>query len=496
VRRHAVAAVVTLLALAPAAPALAYLCHKDPPGTRAIAFRGVVDSYEAHGMHALIHLRTPSGCRTAVWNAKNGASLVRRDRCTARAAARQLAAAPAQDRAPRLRGWPLPVRARTVAWRGEFAVFSGVGSGGLYALRLRDGRFGVIGPNRSYDVPQLVRHGVFYQDDEFKREARRGIVRMKFVSNTGIASIIRRAQQPLTTRGRIAALSMDGPRVALAVANPNARCDRVLYWNVAWRPVQRISAPDGPTCAPRARTAISAVAVGGFRAVWLRSSGAEQALVAGSPLCQEWIVRRLSLGPGGDTVDALAADGSTLAFAITRHERESRGDSTVAVVSNRFRAVDIASGTGPPQTLAVDRSRIAIVRADGVAEIRDAHGALLDTLYLGRVDAVALRGDTLLAVKGTRLDQYLLSTGARVRSWHFGATVLGIDVHYGIAVATTAHKVFAINVQSGRRALLGHAPARIVGAQIEAPGVAFAYNRAVRGVARFIPLAMVERELR
>ena len=134
---------------------------------------------------------------------------------------------------------------------GDFAVFSARGGGGLYALRLSDGQVGLLGPNRRLDAPQLVDDGVFYQDDEFKRDARQGIVRLKFIPTQGISSIIDRAQRPLITSGHIESLAMDGPRVALAVADRAHACDRVLYWNVAWRPVQRISAPNGPTCIPR-----------------------------------------------------------------------------------------------------------------------------------------------------------------------------------------------------------------------------------------------------
>ena len=70
--------------------------------------------------------------------------------------------------------------------------------------------------------------GVFYQDDEFKQDRARGMVRLKFVPTRGISSIIDRAQRPLVTRGRIRSLSMDGPRVALAVADPKQACDRMI----------------------------------------------------------------------------------------------------------------------------------------------------------------------------------------------------------------------------------------------------------------------------
>ena len=115
---------------------------------------------------------------------------------------------------------------------------------------------------------------------------------------------------------------MDGLRVALAVGDRARQCDRVLYWNVAWSPVQRISAARGPTCVPGVRgTRIGALAVGGFRTEWLATSARGTRLIAGSPRCQEWVVRRLA----SDRLDAVAADGSLLAYATTSTSRARVG---------------------------------------------------------------------------------------------------------------------------------------------------------------------------
>lgn len=506
-RRHLVVTAATVAGLALTAPALAYLCHKDPAGTRVLFVHGRIGDYAAAGTRVTFSLHGADGCRTVVWDARSRAVRELHATCARRPAERSLvsratigASGPVSPptfnvwkRGQLVRSWPLPARAATIAISGKLGVFSAAGGGGLYGIRLADGQVGLIGPNRPGDTPRLTQAGVFYQDDEFKRDRTKGIVRLKFVPTRGIAAIIDRAQRPLTTHGRIGSLAMDGPRVALAVADPSGACDRVLYWNVAWRPVQRISAPNGPTCVLRRQTAINRVAIGGFRAAWLRSSGSEQAIIAGSPRCQEWVIRRLRSGPGGDTVSAVAGDGQTLSFAITRHQRELRGTAEIAVISGRFRAVDIASRTGVPEQLAVEDGRIAVLWDDGVVEVRSLRGRVLQQFELGHSRSIALSRDRLLALRDGRVDLYSVSTGERVATWPVPADVTGVDVQYRLAIFHSDRLVYGLDVDSGRRAVLGRAPTSIVDAQIEAAGLAYAYNQGSRGTARFVPIAALER---
>jgi hypothetical protein len=510
-RRHIVVGAVTAVGLAVAAPALAYLCHRDPAGTRVLFVHGSIDEYSAAGTRITFGLHGPQGCRTAVWDAKVGTVNELRSTCARREPARLLASRqqttiePGGPMRPPILNvwtsgrlthrWPLPAPARTLAVFGGVGVFSSAGGGGLYGIRLADGHIGLIGPNRPADNPRLTRAGVFYQDDEFKQDRKQGIVRLKFVPSRGIAAIIDRAQRPLLTSGRIAGLSMDGPRVALAVADPSRVCDRVLYWNVAWRPVQRISAANGPTCVLGRHTVISRIAVGGFRAAWLRSSGSEQAIIAGSPRCQEWVIRRLRTGPGGDTVSAVVGDGKVLSFAITRHQRELRGTSEIGVISGGFRAVDIASRAGVPENLAVDGRRVAILWDDGVVEIRGLRGRLLQKFELGSSHAIALSGGSLLALRDGRLDSYSLRSGERVAVWAVAPDVTALDVQYRVAILHSGRVVYGLDLDSGRSAVLGRAPSAIVDAQIEAAGLAYAYNVHSGGIGRFVPMAAVEQAL-
>ncbi len=509
-RRHVVVAAATVAGLALTAPAAAYLCHSDPPGTRVLYVHGRIGDYSAAGTRVTFALHSARGCRTVVWDTKQATTEQLHATCVRQQPGRALtsrhsaieAAGPTTPptlnvwkQGRLVHRWPLPAPARTLAVSGGLGVFSAAGGGGLYAIRLSDGHVGLIGPNRPQDNPRLSRAGVFYQDDEFKQDRTRGIVRLKFVPTRGISRIIDRAQRPLMTQGRIRSLSMDGPRVALAVADPRRACDRVLYWNVAWRPVQRISASNGPTCVLRRHTAIDRVAIGGFRAAWLRSSGSQQAIIAGSPRCQEWVIRRLHSGPGGETVNSVAGDGQTLAFAITRHQRELRGTSEIAVVSGRFRAVDIASRAGVAEQLVVDGRRVAVLWDDGFVEVRGLGGRLLQKFELGASRALALSGDVLLALRDERLDVYSVRSAERVATWAVPANVTGVDLQYRVAILRSHRVVYGLDLDSGRRAVLGRTPNTLVDAQIEAAGLAYAYNLGIRGIARFVPIAAVERAL-
>jgi hypothetical protein len=284
---------------------------------------------------------------------------------------------------------------------------------------------------------------------------------------------------------------MDGLRVALAVGAPTAGCDEVLYWNVAWSPVQRISAPLGPTCAPGDRgTRIGAVAIGGFRAEWLASSRDETRLIAGSPLCQEWVVRHLD----SDRLTGVAADGSTIAYATTSREQGMRGATSIGIVSGAWRAHQITTGTGAPRSLAANGTRVAILWPDGTAEVRGISGRLIARVNVGDSRSLALEGTRLAVLRPGRLDVFDTRSGRRVRSFPArGAT--GLDIQYGVAAFARGREAVVLDTRTGRTAVVGRAPTRLVGVQIEGPGLAYAWSSARHGVARFVTTAQLDRAL-
>jgi hypothetical protein len=506
--RRFVAAAASGLAAVLAAPAIAaYICHPDPAGTRTLAITGSIERYTLDGPHVSVAVRSGHRCDVVAWNILTGLhrtagttcrSLFRRS-LSAPGGLRTFVHAPTATRpgtldvfrgAQRISSWPLPARPRLLHVAAGYALFAGA-DGGAYAMRLRDGHVALLGPEAAGDDPQINELGAVFAA-RFAYSNTTGIS-LKFVPRSGLDAEIAKDARPLRTGGAIRSVSMDGPRVALAVRDRAGRCDRVMYWNVLRAPVQRISGPDGPTCVPGRPTGISAVAIGGLRTEWLAQSGNRAALVVGSVLCQEWVVRRLLAGHAGESVVGMAADGRTLAFAITEQQRELRGLASVAVVAGTYSVRTILSGRLQPVALAVDGHLVATALADGTADVRTSFGRSVADLRVGTVRAIALSGGKLVALRSSSLDVYDVASGKRIHTVKLPhVTIDALDVQYGIAVVASGRSALAVDLTTGSKALVGRAAGPLVGAMIERPGVAFASTSGDRGVATFVPVAKVE----
>jgi hypothetical protein len=215
--------------------------------------------------------------------------------------------------------------------------------------------------------------------------------------------------------------------------------------------------------------------------------------VIGSPLCQEWVVRRLGTGPGGENVVGMAADGNTLAFAVTNHERELRGLSSVNVIAGTYSPRTIITGRGQPVALAVDGTTIATLFADGTVDVRTAQGRSVARFAVGAGRAIALSDGKLVVLRATRLDVYSLASRNRIHAVRIPrVTVNALDAQYGIAVVASGRNALAVDLATGAAAVVGSSASPLVGAAIERPGVAFASTRGDRGLATFVPLARVQ----
>jgi hypothetical protein len=288
---------------------------------------------------------------------------------------------------------------------------------------------------------------------------------------------------------------MDGQRVALAVTDPRGVCDRVLFWNVAWHYVSRLTSTTEATCAPgHAPGGITRVALGGITAEWVTSYGDRSTLLAANIIaCREWVISRLENGAGGDHLGGIGADGGLLAYAVGRQERELRGQAVLArVVGAGVRSEPVADGGGIPVAVSVDSRRIATLRQDGSVDVRGGDGALLRLIRPAAPRAIALRKELLTVVeRADRLDVFDIATGRRMRSIALPSGVgPAVDLHYGVAVVTAGSRVYGVDVNTGRVRVLAVAPAAVK-AQIEAPGVVYGFNRAGHGYLRFIPFSEV-----
>jgi hypothetical protein len=323
---------------------------------------------------------------------------------------------------------------------------------------------------------------------------------MKFVPRAAVDSAIRRASEPIGTGGVIRDFSMDGQRVAVAVADPSGICDRVLFWNIPWHYVSRLTSANEATCTPgHAAGGITEVALGGITAEWVTTYGGTSTVLAANIIaCREWVIARLKPGPAGDRLGGIAADGGVLAYAIGRGERELRGQALLStVVRAGVRGRAIADGLGIPVAVSVDTKRIAVLRQDGTVDVHGKGGRLIATIETSSARSIAIRRGLLVALTAPdRLDVYEVASGRLIRSVPTPAGVRpAVDLHYGVAVVTAGTRVYAIDVRSGRRALVARAPSA-VRAQIEAPGIVYQFNRNGRGYLRFIPFAVVSSALR
>lgn len=510
-----------LVGLVTAAPAVgAYVCHPDPEGTKRLSIEGRIGAYSLVRGDVAISVRRGNSCTRIVWRPASSvvgehpaACVDARTSTSVADGSRRIVVVRAPSKADHpdrvdvvdrrtgalLKSWPLFNRPLSLDVDANTAVFTTAGRDGFYGLRLTDGRIGLVGVNQRIDTPQIDATGVVYQDDLYKRDDGKGRVLMKFVPRPAVEDKIARGGLPIRTNGVVRDFSMDGQRVAIAVADPRGVCDRVLFWNVSWHYVSRLTSSNEATCTPgHAAGGITHVALGGITAEWVTSYGDATTLLAANIIaCREWVITRLQNGAGGDRLGGVAADGGLLAYAIGRHERELRGQALLGkVVRGGVRGRLIADSPNPPLAVSVDSKRVATLREDGLVEIRDRDGTAVSIIRPSAPKAIALRRNLLAVLTKGRIEVFDVASGRRIKSLSAprGARP-SIDLHYGVAVLTAGTRIYAVDVATGRTALLAKAPTP-ARAQIEAPGVVYQFNSRGHGVLRFVPYAAVAAALR
>ena len=383
-----------------------------------------------------------------------------------------------------LHAWPLPADASSVDVARGVAVVST--TNGDYVVRLRDGRFALVGVKHPGDQPQIEPAGMVFQDDLYKRRtARRSL--LKFLPFATVTHALR-PFGPLRVPQNIGDFALDGRSVLFVKKDPAGDCDRIGVWTIPWHYSTDLM-DEPPICPERhAPGGITALALGGQYVEVLTTYGTVQTLISSTFVhCIEKVVSRTTLGSG--SIPAIAGDGSTLAYVLSRRGQQSRVGRLQG--QRPAGAVQIPSAA----EISVDRGRLAVLRGDGLVDVVQ-DNRVLQTLAPAGARAIALRGQQLVVLtRAGTLDVYALWSGRLLHRWKAPAGAsAALDVHYGAAVVTAGPRVYAISLATGARRVLVLAPAP-VRAHLDDIGVVYAYNAASGGVLGFIPFAAVERAL-
>ena len=383
--------------------------------------------------------------------------------------------------------WPLFERPARVALYGDIAILSAAKRRAIDALSITDGRIAMLGIARAGDAPVIASEGVVYQDDLdlSMRRASPNRVTLKLVPLATVRrQLAARGSRQISTT-RIGAISMDGKRVAFVAHDPQAGCDRVLFWSIPWHFVAPFNRRVGPTCLPsHAPGSVTSVALAGDRAVWTTQYGTQTRVLAASIInCVEWVIAR----PVTGSVAGLSGHGGVLAYALAGKSSAS----TVSLVPNHWRSVRIERSASRVVAISADNGRVASLHADGTVTIVTRRGRQTATIDVGTARAIALHRKTLAVLRAGQLDVYGLPSRRLTGSFRVPADSSSVDVQYGIAVVTSGSNVLAVNTANGHTARLFHAPGPVA-AQIEAPGAGVQYNAGSRGFLRFVPMSVIE----
>jgi hypothetical protein len=497
--------VVGTVALVFCGSAVAYVCHPDPPGTRALAVGGRVDGYALRGGRVSIDAWIKGCERRIVWRplaasrTESGCTVgpppsgpPRRSATDGHFRAILVSGSQQLDQPDRLavydarngRGlheWPLPAPTSSVQVARGVAVLST--SNGVYVLRLRDGRFAMVGVKLPGDRPEIARSGLVFQDDQFKRRSSSRSL-LKFMPFGTVRHALR-PLGPLRVPFRIGDFSLDGRSVIFVKKDPTGECDRIGLWLVPWHYSTNLM-DEPPICPERhAPGGVTALALGGQYLEVVTTYGNVQTLVSSTFVrCIEKVVTRTRLSVA--RISALAAEGDTLAYAVSAKSGAAR--------LSLLHGQTVAGSSAVPSALrvSVDSDRLAVLRAGGQIDILW-DGRVVRTIAAPGARALALRHDDLVVLRRRKLDVYAVADGRLLHRWPVPpATASAVDVHYGFALLAAGKRVVAVRLATGARRVLLVAPTR-VRAQLDDIGAVYVYNSGGGGVLGFISFAAIER---
>src|SRR5579871_1059438 len=281
--------------------------------------------------------------------------------------------------------------------------------------------------------------------------------------------------------GWITALAFDGSKVAYATqAFAPSNCFKLFTWNPLAGTGSLLSGPRTGSCGSDRPVGqrIVAVALAGPRVAWIRN-------ITGNTEADDYLFTRvlskqkqlLAATRTGDTSGILKGTwigglvGSGTVLAVNTWTTGATGAVTRASLGSvgLVKVRTIATGTGTLTAESADAGRIAALRSDGTIAIYSAGGSLRTTISPPTVKAIALHKDFVVVLSKTRtLLIYNSHTGAFIRSWPVPGGAANLDVNQNIAVFSVWRKVYALQLTTGKLAVLATEKRAIVSAQIEA----------------------------
>jgi len=306
--------------------------------------------------------------------------------------------------------------------------------------------------------------------------------------------------------GWIDALAMDGSNVAYSAENA-AYCRNVVVWNVLTGSAVLVSGPKSGTCGDDEPSGqqVSELAIAGAQVAWIRTiegnTEADDTLFAASlPKPREHSLaaaRRLGEPPvKGGWIGGLVGSGNLVAANVWTT------DATGTPIAGSLRTITasasktVATGTGSVLAESADLGRIAVLRSDGTVALYSAAGGLLRTVTPSSARAVAIsKNDVAVLTKTKTLEIYNANTGAFIRRWPVPGGAAHLDLYAGIAVYAVWRTLHALQLTTGKDAVIASLKRAVVADEIEAPGVVYAYD-SVRGIKdvgnlTFVPMRSV-----
>jgi hypothetical protein len=309
-------------------------------------------------------------------------------------------------------------------------------------------------------------------------------------------------------------LAMDGPWVAVHSERTDEKkysyCEHVAFWNVLTGKIVRVHADEELTCIDEGEF-VAYLGFAGRRAVWTNEDGgrypvctvltatidAPKARVI--PECTE--DEETGYGSGEDA-GAWVGDGPLLVGNTLWGDPGCSGgcpESTLVRV-RPGRLQTLRKGDDFVYVRSVDAGRIVLLRDDGnVAVVNSGGGPLLVLAFAPKeVKQVAIQGADLAVKKAASVEAYDAKTGRLRKTWKLRAGSIMTDLHARIAVLVRGKRVQLLRLSDGHGASYS-ASGEVVTAQLEAPGLVYAFDAPHAGTHPgrivFVPLASVLRQL-